>query len=107
MTSYIQVVTTTDKREDAHRIARHLIEKRLAACVQLVGPIRSLYRWKGNIEEADEWQCYIKTRADLWPTVEREIKLLHPYETPEIMALPILAGSPDYLNWIDDETSPG
>jgi periplasmic divalent cation tolerance protein len=102
--SAIQVVTTTERREDAERIAGMLIEKRLAACVQIVGPVLSIYRWKENIERAEEWQCHIKTRAGLYGAVEAAIKANHPYETPEIIALPILQGSREYLTWLREKT---
>jgi periplasmic divalent cation tolerance protein len=104
MPDYIQVVTTTDKREDAERIARELVEQRLAACVQLVGPISSIYRWQGQIETAQEWQCWAKTRRDLYDAVEQAIRVLHPYEVPEILAVPIVAGSAAYLEWLEGET---
>jgi periplasmic divalent cation tolerance protein len=100
----IQVVTTTEKRQDAERIAGMLMKKRLAACVQIVGPVLSIYRWKNNIESAEEWQCHIKTRAGLYGAVETAIKANHPYETPEIIALPILQGSREYLTWLHEQT---
>lgn len=100
MNEYLQVFTTTEKREDADKIASTLVEKKLAACVQIVGPITSTYRWKGKIETAQEWLCLLKTRSDLYPELEKAIKDLHPYETPEIIAVPILAGSQDYLQWL-------
>ena len=101
----IQVVTTTERREDAEKIAGLLVEKRLAACVQIVGPVLSIYRWKENVERAEEWQCHIKTRAGLYDDVEAAIKASHPYETPEIMALPILQGSQEYLAWLHEQTA--
>jgi periplasmic divalent cation tolerance protein len=101
----IQVVTTTEKRQDAERIAGMLIEKRLAACVQIVGPVLSIYRWKEKIERAEEWQCHIKTRADLYDDVEAAIKAGHPYETPEIMAWPLSQGSHEYLTWLHEQTN--
>ena len=104
MTDFIQVVTTTEHREDAERIARTLVEERLAACVQVSGPITSTYRWQGKIETAEEWQCCAKTRRDLYEKVEQAIRRLHPYEVPEIVAMPILAGSADYLKWLAEET---
>jgi periplasmic divalent cation tolerance protein len=103
MADYIQVVTTTGQREDAERIARELVESRLAACVQIVGPITSTYRWQGKIEVAEEWQCWAKSRRELYDEVERAIRRLHTYEVPEILALPVLAGSADYLAWLDGE----
>jgi len=101
----IQVVTTAERREDAERIAGLLVEKRLAACVQIVGPVLSIYRWKENIERAEEWQCHIKTRAGLYADVEAAIKAVHPYETPEIIALPVLRGSREYLAWLHAQTA--
>ncbi len=103
MEGFIQVTTTTEKREDAERIARTLVEARLAACVQIVGPITSIYRWKGKIETAGEWLCLIKSREELYGAVEQAIRYLHPYETPEIIAAPITAGSHDYPGWLRDE----
>ena len=103
MSEYVQVITTTARREDADRIALSLVEQRLAVCVQIVGPIGSTYRWRGSIETAEEWQCWAKTRRDLYQQVEQTIRRLHPYEVPEIVAMPVLSGSADYLAWLDAE----
>ena len=103
MTDYVQVVTTTEHKEDAEAIARLLVEDRMAACVQIVGPITSTYRWQGRIETSQEWQCWAKSRRELYPQVEQAIRARHPYEVPEILALPILAGSPAYLAWLDEQ----
>jgi periplasmic divalent cation tolerance protein len=103
MKSYIQISTTTETKEQAQTIAQHLVEAKLAACVQITGPTTSIYRWKGKVENAQEWLCLIKTRADLYNKVEAAIKSLHSYETPEIIAVPIIKGSKEYLNWLDDE----
>ena len=100
MASFIQVITTTDKREEAERIAQALVEARLAGCVQILGPVTSLYRWQGKVERAGEWLCLVKTREDLYGAVEERIRALHSYETPEIVALPIAAGSGAYLAWL-------
>jgi periplasmic divalent cation tolerance protein len=100
----IQVITTLEKREDADRIASAVVKNRVAACAQILGPIRSTYWWKGKVEEAGEWLLMMKTRGDLFSALEKEIRALHPYEVPEIIALPIVAGSPSYLKWIGDET---
>jgi len=105
MEGFIQVTTATDKREDAERIARSLVETRLAGCVQIVGPVTSIYRWKGKIEMAGEWLCLIKSREELYGAIERAIRSLHPYETPEIIALSITAGSHEYLDWLGDGTT--
>lgn len=103
MESYIQITTTTDKKEVAERIAFRLVEEKIAACVQIVGPITSIYRWKGTIERAEEWQCIIKSRAGLYKEIEHAIKSVHPYEVPEITAIPIVAGSGEYLEWLRGE----
>lgn len=103
MEEYVQIFTTTEKKEDAEKIARNLVEKRLAGCVQIVGPVRSNYWWKGNLETAEEWLCLIKSKGELYAQIEGAIKDLHPYEIPEIIALPIVAGSKDYLEWLKNE----
>jgi len=107
MAGTIQVVTTTASREDAERIARALVEERLAACVQVLGPITSTYRWQGAIETGQEWLCLVKSREDLYADLEAAIRRLHPYEVPEILALPVLAGNPAYLAWLDAELRRG
>ena len=100
--AFIQVITTTDKKELAGAIARHLVEDKLAACVQVLDGIESTYLWKGKIETSREFMCLIKTREDLYPQVEAAIKKMHTYETPEILALPIQQGNEDYLKWLDE-----
>jgi periplasmic divalent cation tolerance protein len=100
MTDYAQVLTTVGSEEEARRLAEALVERRLAACVQVVGPITSRYRWRGEIEEAREWQCLAKTESARYPQLEAAIRELHSYEQPEIVALPILEGSAGYLSWI-------
>jgi periplasmic divalent cation tolerance protein len=106
MTDYLQVLTTVSSQEEAERIGSALIERRLAACVQTVGPISSRYRWKGAVEEAQEWQCLAKTEAVKYAEVEQAIRELHSYEEPEILALPILAGSKSYLDWVSENLGP-
>ena len=103
MPTFVQIVTTTGLREDAQRIGRELVERRLAACVQVAGPISSTYRWCGNIETAEEWQCWAKCLLERFDEIQRAIRALHSYEVPEILAMPILAGSADYLAWLDEE----
>ena len=103
MADYIQIYTTTEKREEARDIARNVVEKRLAACAQVLGPIASTYWWKGMIEEAEEWMCIMKSRRDLYEKLEATIRSIHPYEEPEILAVPIEAGSRGYLTWLDRE----
>jgi periplasmic divalent cation tolerance protein len=103
MSDVIQVITTTASREEAERIARGLVEERLAACVQVLGPIASTYRWEGAIDNSQEWRCEAKSRADLYGEIEKAIRRLHSYQVPEILAVPVAAGSADYLAWIDRE----
>lgn len=100
MTDYVQVLTTAGSEEEAEAIATALIEGRLAACVQVVGPIVSRYRWQGKAERAQEWQCLAKTETRLYEEVEAAILRVHSYDEPEILATPILTGSPGYLRWI-------
>ncbi len=100
---YIQVFTTTRKKEDAEKIAQTLLKKRLAGCVQIVGPVSSSYWWKNSIESAEEWLCMIKSEKSLYAKLERTIKETHLYETPEITALPIACGSKEYLAWLHQE----
>lgn len=101
--NYIQVITTTAGRKDAQRIAGAVVERRLAACAQIIGPIKSTYWWKGKIETAEEWLCVMKTQRCLYGRLEDTIRRLHPYEVPEIIALPILSGSKTYLAWLNQE----
>ena len=103
MESFLQVITTTESKEEAKIIAHHLVGEKLAACAQILGPITSTYRWKGKVETAEEWLCLIKTREGLYKELEKAIMSLHSYETPEIIALPITNGSPGYLNWLENE----
>ncbi len=106
MTDFLQVVTTTDTKEQASHIAQHLLERRLAGCVQVSGPITSSYWWQGKIETCDEWYCVIKTAADRYAQVEREIRAVHPYAEPEIIALPVVFGSKSYLDWLASSLGP-
>jgi len=105
MAEHIQVITTVAQREDAERIARTLVEQRLAACVQVIGPVSSTYRWRGAIETAQEWQCWAKSRRDLYDAIEQAIRRIHPYEVPEILAVPVVAGSASYLAWLEGEVA--
>ena len=103
MTPYLQVITTVARRDEAERIAVELVSARLAGCVQIVGPIKSVYQWQGAVETAEEWQCLIKTRQDRFAEVEQTIVRVHPYETPEILATPVAIGSRKYLEWLEKE----
>lgn len=101
----VQITTTTDSADAARKIADHLVDRRLAACVQVTGPLVSTYRWKGSVERTDEFICLIKTRRELSGAVEESIRSMHSYENPEIVVTAIEGGSPDYVAWIESETS--
>lgn len=103
MQNYIQVITATETKKEAENIAHILTEKRLAGCVQIIGPITSIYWWRGKIEKAEEWLCFIKTSKILYEEVEKTIKAAHSYQVPEIIALPLVSGSRDYLSWLNNE----
>ena len=102
---YLQVFTATESKSDAEMIARLTVEKRLAACAQITGPIESTYWWKGENESAKEWGCTMKTTAARYPELEEVVREIHPYENPEIIATPIIQGSKKYLDWIEEETA--
>lgn len=102
MTQFIEVKTTTAKKEDAEKIANSLLVRKLAGCIQIYGPVSSTYPWKGKAQSSEEWVCTIKTRADLFKAVENLIKEIHPYEVPEIIATQITHGSNEYLDWLSD-----
>ena len=104
MSTIINVITTADGREALERMGRSLLERRLVACLQVVGPIKSLYWWKGSIEEAEEWMAIMKTRGELYEQVEEEIRALHPYDVPEIMAVEAQRVSEAYGRWVAAET---
>jgi periplasmic divalent cation tolerance protein len=101
MTDKIVVLTTCDSEEHAEKIARHLVDQRVAACVNILPKARSIYRWNEKIEEASEWMLIIKSRRDLFAALRTEIQKLHTYEVPELIALPIVDGSEPYLAWFD------
>ncbi|CAM5455247.1 divalent cation tolerance protein [Streptomyces spiroverticillatus] len=102
-TPYTVLTTTADSEDKAGELADRVIGERLAACAQ-VYPVRSVYRWEGKVERAQEWRIDFKTRGDLIPELTARIAELHDYDTPEIIAVPVLAGSPAYLDWIGEQT---
>lgn len=104
--SHCAVITTTDSAEAAEELGRGIVDARLGACVQIVGPIRSLYRWEGSVQNDEEWQCWVKTSADRLDALTEHIKKNHSYDVPEVVVLPIIGGSMDYLSWVTDETRP-
>ena len=103
MSDKIVVLSACGSAEEAASIARALIERRLAACVNIVPGVRSIYRWKGAVEEAEEWLLAIKSSRALFERLEAELRRMHSYETPEIVALPVVAGSAGYLEWLSAE----
>lgn len=103
--AYVQVLTTVGSEEEAERISAALLDARLAACVQVLGPITSRYIWRGKVEEAREWACLAKTEARRYGDVETAIREAHSYEEPEIVAIPIVDGSKGYLDWISESLS--
>jgi periplasmic divalent cation tolerance protein len=100
------VLTTLPGRAEAEAMANRLVEERLAACVQVRGPVYSTYRWEGKVEQAEEWQCQAKCLRALYPQVEAAIRGMHPYEVPEIVAVPVAAGYAAYLGWVEQESRP-
>lgn len=104
MEPLITILTTSDNREVIASIGRQLLEKRLVACVQVLGPMTSMYWWKGTIEETREWLAIMKTKATLYGEVESEIHRLHPYEVPQIVSIPIECAFSEYGKWIVNET---
>jgi periplasmic divalent cation tolerance protein len=104
MEPIITITTTTDKKEALEEMGRSLLKQRLIACIQVVGPIKSLYWWKGNVEEASEWLGIMKSRKSLYPRVEAEIRSLHSYEVPEIVAVELSDVLPAYGDWVRTET---
>ena len=102
-TGKLLITVACASSDEAKRIAHVLVEKRLAACVQILPAIESVYRWKGHLETAQEALLLVKSRADHWVQLVAAIRALHSYETPEILAMPITHGLPEYLAWMDAE----
>ncbi len=101
---YLAVFVTAASQEDAVRIARAVVEERLAACGNILGQVRSIYRWKGEVQDESEVMLVIKTRASLFEALRQRVVELHGYEVPEIIALPIELGHAPYLDWIRENT---
>jgi periplasmic divalent cation tolerance protein len=102
--SYLQVQTTTDSRGEAIELAHAAVEARLAACAQVAGPVASTYWWEGGLERTEEWLVLLKLPADRYEELAAFLTERHSYDEPEIIALPIVAGSAAYLNWVREET---
>lgn len=100
MTDRIVVLSTCSSEEEAERLARMLVERRLAGCVNVVPGVRSFYRWQGAIESAGEWLLVAKSSRDLFAALSAALEQAHSYEVPEVLALPVVDGSPNYLTWL-------
>jgi len=100
MTEFIQVITTVEHKADAEKIAKILVEKRIAACVQIIGPMTSYFQWQEKLDSTQEYLCLIKSREDLFSELEAVINKIHPYEVPEILATAITKGGKGYLSWL-------
>ena len=106
MTDKIVVMVTGGSARECKRIARRLLEKRLVACVNLLPRIRSLYRWQGKIADEPEYLMILKSSRELFPELRKEVEKYHSYSVPEVIALPIIDGAPNYLNWVAECVSP-
>jgi periplasmic divalent cation tolerance protein len=100
MTDQIVVLSTCSSAEEAERLARMLVDRRLAACVSVVPGVQSYYRWQGAIESAAEWLLLAKSSRDLFPALSAALEQAHSYELPEVLALPVVEGAANYLNWL-------
>jgi periplasmic divalent cation tolerance protein len=105
MTDKILVLTNCGTADEARRIARALVDARLAACVNILPAVQSIYHWQGAVEEAAEWTVLIKSRRPLFEKLRQKLRQIHSYQVPEVIAVPIVDGDADYLEWIDRETS--
>lgn len=104
MSEKIIVFSNCGSHEEARRVARALVDTRVCACVNIIPGIQSIYRWQGSIQEEAEWMLIIKTTRELFDRLSAELRKNHSYEIPEVIAIPIVEGNPDYLKWIDRET---
>lgn len=102
MSGCCQVTTTLPDRATADQLGATLVQERLAACAQVVGPVSSTYRWQGRVERSEEWYCHLKTTRARLPAIERRVRELHPYELPELVAVPLVDGDQQYLQWIEE-----
>ena len=106
-TEFVVILVTVGTQVDGERIARPLVDERLAACVNIVGPIRSIYSWEGAVAADDEYLLVIKSRRELFAALESRVRSLHGYDVPEVIALPVVAGSGPYLDWLRAGTARG
>lgn len=106
MTDKVVIMVTAASKAECRKIARHLVELKLAACVNITQPIESIFHWEGKITQDKEYQLIIKSTRQLFPEIETAVSNLHSYHTPEIICLPILDGAANYLQWIGDSVKP-
>ena len=106
MTGFIVVYVTVGSAQEGDRLAQVLVEERLAACVNRLGSVQSVYRWEGKVERGEEELLMIKSREDLFPRLRERIRELHSYSVPEIIALPVIEGSEAYLQWLGEQLMP-
>jgi len=102
MSSYVIVIVTVANREEAMKIVRSLLQERLIACANIVGPVSSIFWWEGKIDEASEFLVFMKSHENRFERLSEKVAEIHSYEVPEIIALPIIKGSPPYLEWLSD-----
>ena len=103
MAGFIQITITVGTREEGQQLVHNLVENRLIACGQIVGPIQSTYWWKGKIETAQEWMCLAKSKEEKFAEIVRQVRRMHSYEVPEIIAVPLIAVDADYSHWLEEE----
>jgi periplasmic divalent cation tolerance protein len=103
MTEKIVILSTCGSEDDAVKVGRALVEARVAACVNIVPKIRSIYRWKGELQDDTEWLLVIKSSRSLFERLKTELRKVHSYEVPEVLAIPVVDGSQEYLDWMDRE----
>jgi len=106
MSPYVVVIVTVAKREEAVKIVRSLLEEKLIACANIVGPISSIFWWEGKIDEASEFLVFMKSHGNHFERLSEKVAEIHSYEVPEIIALPIIKGAPSYLEWLSDSLQP-
>ena len=106
MTDKVVIFVTAASSGEGKKIARHLVETKLAACVNILPPMESVYRWEGKIAEEREFLLIIKSTGELFPEIKAEISKIHSYHTPEIICLPVIEGSRNYLQWVSDSVKP-
>ena len=99
---YIIVMVTTASKEEAETIVQRLLEAKLIACANIIGPVQSRFRWSGKIDKAEEYLILMKSRKDLFEKLSETVKALHSYEVPEILAVPVVDGSKAYMDWLDN-----